>query len=78
MNELFLVLVVLTAPMTFLPSSALAEEPATRLEDIHVPGVVHGPSVRVFLSRSRPSTQRVEPRASFTREIVSSTSSSPF
>ena len=72
MKKLFVLLVVLG-----LPAAVSAEDPIQG-ETIHVPGRAPAPAARVFLSRSRPSPDRTEPRASFTREIVSSTSGSPF
>lgn len=71
-----IVMLVTLAALVF-PLSAAAEDPNVQAP-ILVNGRVQAPSVRVFLSRSRPSTDRGDLRASFTREIVSATTASPF
>ena len=78
MTMRIVMLVTLSALVVpFVPLAAQAEEP-TRLGEIVVHARPQGPSVRVFLSRSRPSSERAELHDSFTREIVTSTSGSPF
>ncbi|MBN8613124.1 MAG: hypothetical protein J0L92_21210 [Deltaproteobacteria bacterium] len=78
MKKLFVISMLMLSSLAVLPTSALAEEPApVRLGEVRIRGRVPTP-VRVFVARSHATADRAEPRASFTREIVSSTSRSPF
>jgi hypothetical protein len=67
---------LVVAAVLFVPSVVLAEDPSVRLDDIHISP--DAPSVRVFVARRRPQPRLEELRASFTSEIVSSASSTPF
>ena len=79
MKKLFVIsMLMLSGLAAALPTNALAEEPApVRLGEVRIRGRAPTP-VRLFVARSPTTADRAEPRASFTREIVSSTSRSPF